>query len=146
MSANSCRYRNEHNTKREDHLRVMKLHTDDRYRLLGSVRAAEHKTNIIARLLCRKQVVAWEALTLLLCDGQRQEGDKGCHGEDTEEQADADKELEAFEPCAPVVLKVHDVCDQSPERQHACQTQQCILNLNGIGFVLCYFTTTVICL
>lgn len=58
--------------------------------------------------------------TLLLCDGESQEGDEGGHCQSAEEDADGDEELEAFEPSAPVVLHVHDVCDESPECQNSC--------------------------
>lgn len=64
-----------------------------------------------------------EMITLLLCDGESQEGDEGDDGQHREEHADGDEELEAFEPGAPEVLQVHDVCDKSPERQHSCQRQ-----------------------
>ena len=60
-------------------------------------------------------------LTLLLCDGEGEEGDEGGHGQDGEEHADHDKELQPLEPGAPVVLQVHDVCDQSPDGQNSCQ-------------------------
>lgn len=64
-----------------------------------------------------------ERITLLLCDGESQEGDEGDDGQHWEEHADGDEELEAFEPGAPVILQVHDVRDKSPERQHSCQRQ-----------------------
>ena len=60
-------------------------------------------------------------LTLLLCDGEGEEGDEGGHGQDGEEHADHDKELQPLEPGAPVVLQVHDVCDESPDGQNSCQ-------------------------
>ncbi|TNN54138.1 hypothetical protein EYF80_035646 [Liparis tanakae] len=51
---------------------------------------------------------------------QSEEGDEGSHRQDGEQHAHSDEELEAFEPSAPEVLQVHDVCDERPERQHSC--------------------------
>lgn len=55
-------------------------------------------------------------VTLLLCDGESEEGDEGGHCQNREGHANTDEEPEPFEPGAPVVLQVHDVCHQSPER------------------------------
>lgn len=62
-------------------------------------------------------------LTLLLCDGKSEAGDEHCHSQNREENANGDEEPEAFEPGAPVVLQVHDVCDKSPEGQHSCENR-----------------------
>lgn len=62
-------------------------------------------------------------ITLLLCDGKSEEGDESSHRQSWEEDANRDKELEAFEPGAPVVLEVHDVRDKSPESQNPCRRQ-----------------------
>lgn len=57
---------------------------------------------------------------MLLCDGKSKEGDEGGYCQNWEEYANSDEELEAFEPGAPVVLQVHDVCDKRPECQNSC--------------------------
>lgn len=59
-----------------------------------------------------------EELTLLVFDGNRQEGDEGQDCQEREENPDEEKQLEALQPGPPVVLQVHDVSDQGPERQH----------------------------
>lgn len=58
------------------------------------------------------------SLTLLVADGNRQEGDEGNDSQHGEENPHVEEELEALQPSPPVVLQVHDVCDQSPERQN----------------------------
>lgn len=70
-------------------------------------------------------------ITLLLCDGKSEEDDEGSHCQSWEEHANGDEELEAFEPGAPVVLQVHDVCDERPERQNPCQRQDFISNVHA---------------
>lgn len=70
-------------------------------------------------------------ITLLLCDGKSEEDDEGSHCQNWEEHANGDEELEAFEPGAPVVLQVHDVCDECPERQNPCQRQDFISNVHA---------------
>lgn len=59
-----------------------------------------------------------EELTLLVADGNRQEGDEGHDRQQTEEHADEEEELEALQPGPPEVLQVHDASDEGPERQH----------------------------
>ena len=63
---------------------------------------------------------ARERLTLLLCDGEGEESSEGHHSQDGEETRNKDEELESLQPCAPVVLQVHNVGDKGPERQHSC--------------------------
>lgn len=57
---------------------------------------------------------------MLLCDGQSEEGDEGSQCQNGEENTNNNKEPQPLEPGSPVVLKVHDMCDQSPQRQHSC--------------------------
>lgn len=58
MSANSWRYLYEYKAKRKDHLRVRKLHTQERQRLLGSVGAVgQNKTGIRSINHLRQKVV-----------------------------------------------------------------------------------------
>lgn len=54
---------------------------------------------------------------LFLSDGEREEGDEAGDRQHRENHADSDEELQTFEPRAPEILQVHDVCDETPERQ-----------------------------
>lgn len=73
-------------------------------------------TNII--MSYRKQKSCVEQLTLLVSNGNRQEGDEGYDRQQREENPDEEEELEALQPGPPVVLQVHDVGDQGPKCQH----------------------------
>lgn len=59
-----------------------------------------------------------EELTLLVVDGNRQEGDEGHNCQKWKENTNEEEEFKALQPSPPVVLQVHDVNDQGPERQH----------------------------
>lgn len=65
-------------------------------------------------------------ITLLLCDGKSEEGDEGSHRQSWEEDANRNEEFETFEPGAPIVLEVHDVCDKGPECQNPCGREDII--------------------
>ena len=62
-------------------------------------------------------------LTLLLRDGDREEGDEGGQRQQGEEQSHEEEEPEPLQPGLPVALEVHDVGDQSPEGQHTYQEE-----------------------
>ena len=57
-------------------------------------------------------------LTLILRDGDGEEGDEGGQRQHREEQPHEEEEPETLQPGLPVALEVHDVGDQSPEGQH----------------------------
>ena len=61
-----------------------------------------------------------ERITLFLSDGEREEGDETGDRQHRENHADSDEELQTFEPRAPEILQVHDVCDETPERHDTC--------------------------
>ena len=65
-----------------------------------------------------KKYALW--ITLLLRDGNSQESDEGHNGQQAEDNTDKDEELQPFEPGAPVVLEVHDVCHKRPQGQYSC--------------------------
>lgn len=65
-----------------------------------------------------KQQSDVHGLTLLVVDGNRQEGDEGHDCQQREENPDEEEELEALQPGPPEVLQVHDVSDQGPKCQH----------------------------
>ena len=61
------------------------------------------------------------ALTLVSGDGQHKEGAEGGNGDSREEDAHEEKATQPLEPGPPVILHVHHVCDQDPQRQHTCR-------------------------
>lgn len=50
-------------------------------------------------------------LTLVVADGNREEGDEGYDCQQREENPDVEEEFEALQPGPPIVLQVHDVSD-----------------------------------
>lgn len=71
--------------------------------------------NLLIKIHCKTGTEKTK-ITLLLRDGQSEEGNKGSHSQNWEEDTNNDEEFETLEPGSPVVLTVHDVCDESPER------------------------------
>lgn len=63
-------------------------------------------------------------LTLVSGDGQRQEGAEGGDGDGREEDSHKEEAAQPLEPRPPVILHVHHVCHQDPQRQHTCRDRR----------------------
>lgn len=59
-------------------------------------------------------------LTLVLGDGQRQEGAEGGKGDCREEGTHEEEATQASEPGPPVILHVHHMSHQDPQGQDTC--------------------------
>ena len=62
-----------------------------------------------------------DALTLVSSDGQHQEGAERGDGDGREEHAHEEEAAQSLKPRPPVILHVHHVCHQHPQRQHTCR-------------------------